>query len=370
MFKNLQLMRNLGIELFADGQKRQELEYTFYGKLDDFSILESDIVSGKEEQEQYHIPLDHDNIGMRLRRINITNYVMTVKAKREGVKGKEEVEQDISEDTYNLLRETATAGYRKTRYIIPVEGTDLKWEVDVFTDMVEQRHPWVKLDLEVSSPDEQLPDLPFPMSEKIVAQGDRKTEEEQAFLDGLWVKDWNILNETPQTTGVLPDDVKGLAPAETMEDTPPSEDDLTTDNTPEEEGKESLEEHSEEDEKPLDMDKVNEALFVLKNDKGDMKYRNDMLEIAKQVKKDGGAVDTIYAMYQNGPIDDGDVPSKSGRDLLLDLELASRVMVEGGESKNALTMKGDSIRRVLNVMNGREPDEAAGERKDAALADT
>lgn len=191
----------LGLESIADGQKRQELEYTFYGKLDDMSVLETEKVTSKEEHEQYFIPVESDNIGMRIRRINLTNYVMTVKARRDGVKGKEEVEQEISEDMFNLLRETATAGYKKTRYIIPVDGTDLKWEVDVFKDAVEQVVSWIKLDLEVPEVDTTLPELPFSLSEAIVAQGDRKTDEEVALIDNLWQKDWNILSDNPPVTG-------------------------------------------------------------------------------------------------------------------------------------------------------------------------
>lgn len=191
----------LGLEAIADGQKRQELEYTFYGKLDDMSILETDKVTAKEEQEQYFIPIESEHIGMRIRRINLTNFVMTVKARREGVKGKEEVEQDITEDMFNLLRETATAGYKKTRYIIPVDGTDLKWEIDVFKDAVEQICPWIKLDLEVPDVDTQLPELPFSLSESIVAQGNRKSEEETLVVDSLWKKEWNILADNPPVTG-------------------------------------------------------------------------------------------------------------------------------------------------------------------------
>ncbi len=217
------LVLGFGLEAIADGQKRQELEYTFYGKLDDMSVLETDKVSAKEEQEQYFIPLESENIGMRIRRINLTNFVMTIKARRDGIKGKEEVEQPITEDTFNLLRETATSGYKKTRYIIPVEGSDLKWEVDVFKDAVEQVNSWIKLDLEVPEVDTNLPELPFALSESIVAQGDRKTEEEKMFLDKLWHTDWNILVNNPPVTGA-DDNTDGQVIQEETSDKP------TTDN--------------------------------------------------------------------------------------------------------------------------------------------
>ena len=218
------LIKRFSLESIADGQKRQELEYTFYGKLDDLSVLETDAVSKKEEQEQYTIPLDSDHVGIRIRRINVTNFVMTTKAKRDGVKGKEEVEQEISEDMFNLLRETATSGFRKTRYFIPIEGTDLTWEIDVFKDQVEQVHSWIKLDLEVDSPDTQLPELPFPLTESILSQGDRKTEEEEDFIDTLWQKEWNVMVEIPPVTGS--DDSQQEKEEEVEEDEDKEEEDI------------------------------------------------------------------------------------------------------------------------------------------------
>lgn len=201
----LNSIQSFGLEATADGQKHIELEYTFYGKLDDFSVLDSEIVTSKEEQDQYFIPIDNDTIGARIRRINKTQHVLTVKARREGVKGKEEVEQEISEDMFNLLRESSDKGYRKIRYVIPAPNTELKWEVDVFLDANEQRHPWVKLDLEVTSEDQQPPQLPFKLTEKIVAQGSRKTEAENLFIEKLWGKDWNIKTDEPLVTGELTD---------------------------------------------------------------------------------------------------------------------------------------------------------------------
>lgn len=192
-----------GNEAFADGQKRRELEYTFYGKLDDFSLLEA--AAKKEDQEQWNIPLESENVYMRLRRIGAAQYVQTVKIRREGVKGKDEVESEISEDMYNALKETATSGYRKTRYYFEVEGSDLVWEIDVFEDLAGQKHPWIKLDLEVPTEETQLPDLPFAMNEKIVAQGDHKSDEENAFLDKLWNTEWNIKLDKPTVIQEAPE---------------------------------------------------------------------------------------------------------------------------------------------------------------------
>lgn len=45
----------------------------------------------------------------------------------------------------------------------------------------------------------------------------------------------------------------------------------------------------------------------------------------------GNAADTLNALVKNGPLWDGNVPSKTGRDLLVDLHLATRGIVVKGE---------------------------------------
>jgi hypothetical protein len=49
---------------------------------------------------------------------------------------------------------------------------------------------------------------------------------------------------------------------------------------------------------------------------------------------------TLTAMCECGPLDDGDVPSKAGRDELLEVAMAAKVVVKGVEGYNAATQKG------------------------------
>jgi len=46
-------------------------------------------------------------------------------------------------------------------------------------------------------------------------------------------------------------------------------------------------------------------------------------------KLNGAELDTLVALMRSGPLWDGDVPSKSARDTLLDLELCSKIIVSG-----------------------------------------
>jgi hypothetical protein len=50
---------------------------------------------------------------------------------------------------------------------------------------------------------------------------------------------------------------------------------------------------------------------------------------------DGGEVDTLIALIRSGPLFDGDVPSKAGRNSLMDLELCTKVVVSGRAQPNA-----------------------------------
>lgn len=54
----------------------------------------------------------------------------------------------------------------------------------------------------------------------------------------------------------------------------------------------------------------------------------------------GAEIDTLIALIENGPLWDGDVPSKSGRDSLIDKGLAVRVVVKLQDGFTAATLAG------------------------------
>lgn len=186
-------MLSTGTESFADGQERRELEYSFYGKLDNVNLL--DTASKKEDQEQWNVPLDVDGTTMRIRMIDRQKCILTVKTKVDGVKGKNEVELEITSDMYSALQKICRKGYHKTRYFFPVEGTSLIWEVDVFMDAAGQPSEWIKMELEVPAEDTKVPNFPFELNDSILAQGDKKTDAEKALISRLWDIDWNLRSD-------------------------------------------------------------------------------------------------------------------------------------------------------------------------------
>lgn len=57
--------------------------------------------------------------------------------------------------------------------------------------------------------------------------------------------------------------------------------------------------------------------------------------------------DTLHALLLNGPLDDGDVPSKTGRDLLIEKDLATRVIVKASDGYQAATFLGRDVFKYL-----------------------
>lgn len=58
-------------------------------------------------------------------------------------------------------------------------------------------------------------------------------------------------------------------------------------------------------------------------------------EAAKYIHDQSVAIDTFKALIERGPLNDGDVPSKSERDLLLDVGLCVKVAANGSDGANA-----------------------------------
>ena len=64
---------------------------------------------------------------------------------------------------------------------------------------------------------------------------------------------------------------------------------------------------------------------------------------------DGAERDCIYACFKRGPLHDGDVPSKSGRDQLLVKGYMAKIVVNGEYGYNACTHKGAWAQRLIDA---------------------
>jgi hypothetical protein len=75
--------------------------------------------------------------------------------------------------------------------------------------------------------------------------------------------------------------------------------------------------------------------------RAEMLFLIEMAEIEEQL--DGAAIDTLHALFVNGPLYDGDIPSKRGRDFLVENDLVARITVKGEAGYNACTHFGDKM---------------------------
>lgn len=75
----------------------------------------------------------------------------------------------------------------------------------------------------------------------------------------------------------------------------------------------------------------------------DDSYEGACRELAKYIHMNSIAIDTLKALVERGPLHDGDVPSKTERDLLLDVGLCVKVASAGSDGANAATQLAASV---------------------------
>lgn len=70
-----------------------------------------------------------------------------------------------------------------------------------------------------------------------------------------------------------------------------------------------------------------------------------LILLAEDARKN--AFDTLICLFKYGPVYDGDVPSKSERDWLVNNGLAAKVIYKGEDGYQALTYKGSKCYRLI-----------------------
>ena len=93
---------------------------------------------------------------------------------------------EATEDVFEMFKLMADQGMIKTRYNLPVEGTNLVFEVDRFVLPNGEFSEWVKVDLEVKGKLTELPKLPEAFTDVIYNQKDQQTEEEKELVWRLY----------------------------------------------------------------------------------------------------------------------------------------------------------------------------------------
>ena len=71
-------------------------------------------------------------------------------------------------------------------------------------------------------------------------------------------------------------------------------------------------------------------------------------------------INTLVALVESGPLPDGDIPSKTGRDCLIESGLAVRILVNGEDGYTAATYKGrDAYKEYYGTALGGSADTVA-----------
>lgn len=179
----------------ADGQARPERELVYYAQIVDYDELEK--ADSVEHQEQWEARIDDPASAycgtMRMRVIDGTRYVLTVKTSPKNTCERTEVENELPAEAgramLEQLKKLRSKGMIKTRYTFKVPGSTLCWEFDVFSDPEGKPCEWCKIDLEVPDFDAEVPPFPIQLRHAHTIPKE-KSAADIALLAQLYDHDW------------------------------------------------------------------------------------------------------------------------------------------------------------------------------------
>lgn len=211
----LNMAKTLGMKASLESDETGaeiERERLIFGKIKNVADLEK-AGGNPVQQEQYEIKIpktEKNALGGKMRVRCSTpvgseekTYSFTIKTDlpidddtTTGIEKKVlEITKPSTEEVFLAFQYLAEGGMNKIRYEFPIEGTDLKWEYDIFTDAQGNIQPWCKIDLEL--PAEGLaeqPPFPIEMERIITSNVDQQTEEEKTILDTLFSTVFKFVN--------------------------------------------------------------------------------------------------------------------------------------------------------------------------------
>lgn len=174
----------LALEDIADGNVAREKEYVWYGRLTNPEQLKN--AASFSVQKQSSVKGKGGTIRVRETTANgQVDYTLTAKA-YVGYGDANEVSLPVSKDMCEVFKQLSGESMDKIRYEFPIEGTDLKWEVDLFIDSEGKPKEWVKIDLEVPAAINEWPVLPVLLADTIFGGNSEYTAEQKAKLDELF----------------------------------------------------------------------------------------------------------------------------------------------------------------------------------------
>lgn len=209
----LQTSVNRAIETVSQEAKadaKVEREFVVYGKLENVSAAKAVAQLGETVyHEQWDIRVEKDDVRKYFGQVRVRKtftdasqtYTLCIKKLSEESNDKFEVEVEVDNEVFEIVKALSTNGMVKARTKIAVEGEEgLFWEVDVFYQNGFDGEPtqWVKLDLEVPSFDREIPKLPLEFIEVLDTQPNERTEEQRQFVSKLMEEEFLQKNPYPK----------------------------------------------------------------------------------------------------------------------------------------------------------------------------
>lgn len=104
------------------------------------------------------------------------------------------------------------------------------------------------------------------------------------------------------------------------------------------------------------INEIIELLSLDSEENEDVEYAKDIGQLADLLidnQRAGYIVDAFQQALRSGPLADGDLVSKAGRDFLLEEGLMTKVLVNGEQGYQALTYKAFDLKRIYYIAHER-----------------
>lgn len=180
----------------VSGRTSAEIERVVYARVKNFDFLDRAEGASRQEQWSVKVAKTDENAGsgsIRVRKVTnlrepgaAVQFILTSKLDVGVVGSAAETSEQSTVDQFNVFKYMANKGMLKDRYIFPIPGTDLKWEVDCFPKPGEMYHDWVKIDLEDWPRGKALPQLPMEFIEMMEGTKGEVAPENQEKISKMY----------------------------------------------------------------------------------------------------------------------------------------------------------------------------------------
>lgn len=176
----------------VNGETRTSYVFTIYAEPSDMNEFTQ--ATTLEKREQFVVFQDmsdnKDIVTMVVNKVNDIGFYQTTRMQASNTRLIEQVSVPLSEAAYKHLAMVGYRGYRFERLRFPVPNTEMEWEVDIFRNKSGQRHPWVRITIEVDHLDDPVPPLPFACNDYILDFPGVVNQTQSDFIEKLYNHGW------------------------------------------------------------------------------------------------------------------------------------------------------------------------------------